>query len=383
MIFAAATVIALAACGDDTTQPGSESENEPNIGLELVVSGLDQPMFLTSHPDIPNVLYVLERPGRIRVIRDGVLETASYLDISARVSTNGEGGLLSMAMLADFVTNGVFYVFYTDLSGATVVSRFRGSAAGPANPASEEIIFRVAQPFDNHNGGQIAFGPDGMLYIGLGDGGSGGDPLGSGQNTGTLLGSILRVDVNNQTPTTGYSIPSDNPFLGDPGGRDEIWHYGVRNPWRFSFDRVSGDLYIADVGQNRFEEVNVHRNGEAGGLNYGWNTREGSECFGGGQCSADGFTDPDFEYDHAAGCSITGGYVYRGGRVESLVGTYVYSDFCAGWVRGFSTVNGEVANDMELLPPGTVDSPSSFGEGPDGELYVLSIAGTVHRLVTR
>jgi len=251
-----------------------------------------------------------------------------------------------------------------------------------ADPASAVIRLTVAQPFENHNGGHVAFGPDGFLYMGIGDGGSGGDPQGNGQDPSDLLGSTLRLDVS---AATGYTIPSSNPFVSVVGRRGELWDLGLRNPWRFSFDRQTGDLYIADVGQSDREEVNVARqvNGGGKGLNYGWAITEGTTCYGGGSCDRTGLTDPVLEYTHASGCSITGGYVYRGSAIPQLAGTYFYSDYCSGWVRSFRFVNGVATGQTSWSALDTGRSVVSFGEDAAGELYVLTSNGTVSRIVAR
>ena len=264
---------------------------------------------------------------------------------------------------------------FTDLAGNTRVERFAVSPdSSAADVSSAKLILGVGQPFSNHNGGLVAFGPDGMLYIGLGDGGSGGDPLAHGQNTGTLLGSLLRIDVDGGDP---YAVPVDNPFIGQ-AARDEIWGYGLRNPWRFSFDAVGGALYVADVGQNQWEEVNVVDRDQAG-LNYGWNTMEGAHCFGSSTCSEQGLVLPAIEYSHSDGCSVTGGFVYRGSALPQLTGHYFYSDYCDGWLRSFRFSNGSIQDETEW-DVGAVGQVLSFGQDRDGELYVLAAAGRVYRI---
>jgi glucose/arabinose dehydrogenase len=244
-----------------------------------------------------------------------------------------------------------------------------------ADPTSAKTVLSVEQPFSNHNGGLITFGPDGMLYVGLGDGGSGGDPLNSGQDVGTLLGSILRIDVNAGDP---YAIPADNPFVNDPAARDEIWAYGLRNPWRFAFDREADVLFVADVGQNSWEEVNAVP-ASAGALNFGWRLMEGNHCFNPPSCSPNGLVRPVVEYDHDDGCSITGGFVYRGAAIPSIRGHYFYSDFCSGWLRSFAIAGGQ-ATDHTDWDVGRVGNVVSFGEDATGELYVVVQDGRVLRL---
>jgi hypothetical protein len=317
---------------------------------------------------------VVEQPGRVRIIANGVLLTTPFLDITDRVLAGGERGLLSIAFHPNYATNGYLFVDYTDLSGDTRLDRFRVSAdPNLADKTSAKPILFVDQPYSNHNGGLVLFGPDGKLYVGLGDGGSGGDPQGNGQNRGVLLGKLLRLDVDGGDP---YAIPADNPFVGVSGVRGEIWAYGLRNPWRFALDREAGMLYIADVGQNRREEVNVAPAG-AGGLNYGWNVMEGDECYA-SACERSGLTLPVLAYGHADGCSITGGYVYRGQEIPALRGHYFYSDYCGGWVKSFRHEGGAAADQRDWGLH--LERVLSFGEDSAGELYVLSANGNVYRL---
>jgi glucose/arabinose dehydrogenase len=294
------------------------------------------------------------------------------------VASGGERGLLSVAFHPQYGTNGFFYVYYTGASGELRISRFTVSSnANIANAASEKILLTVPHPRPNHNGGLAVFGPDGYLYLGLGDGGGGGDPDLNGQNTNALLGKILRLDVNNGDP---YAIPSSNPFAGKTNVKQEIWAYGVRNPWRFSFDRATGLFYLADVGQDRIEEVNVVPASSAG-VNYGWNITEGSSCYATSTCNKTGIQLPVLEYSHSNGaCSITGGYVYRGTAIPELVGHYFYSDYCAGFLKSFSYSNGAVSNER-TWDVGSLGNVLSFGEDSSGELYVLTSAGRVLKLV--
>ena len=373
----AAVMLGAPACGDETPPT---PEPEGSVALQLVVAGLEFPLGLTAPAADPR-LFVVEKGGRIRIVRDGALLPQPFLDISARVSRGDEQGLLGLAFDPAFAGNGRFYVNYTDVDGRTRVAAFRVSSdADLADPASEEVLLTVEQPFSNHNGGGLAFGPDGFLYIGTGDGGSGGDPLGNGQDRSDLLGSLLRIDVSGPS---GFAIPPDNPFIGEAGARGELWDSGLRNPWRFSFDRATGDLYIADVGQGDREEIDVatRESGGGRGLNYGWNRMEGSICYGGGSCDRTGLTLPVTEYGHDQGCSVTGGYVYRGSAVPALAGLYFYADYCQGWVRSFRYQGGAAAEPAEwpsLAPGGPV---ASFGEDAAGELYVLDAAGSVYRVV--
>jgi glucose/arabinose dehydrogenase len=373
-------VILLAGCS-----PSESSHLTPppplsgTLSVEPVVSGLDLPLDLTV-PTGDQRLFIVEKTGRIRIVKDGALLSAPFLDLSDSVSNGSEQGLLSMAFHPRYAANGFFYVDYTDRSGNTRVVRYTVSASNPdvADPSSAHLILAVTQPFPNHNGGLLVFGLDHMLYIGLGDGGSAGDPQGNGQNLGTLLGKILRIDVDGGDP---YAIPSDNPFAGRAGARGEIWAYGLRNPWRFSIDSALGRLYIADVGQDMWEEVDV-ASATQGGQNYGWNIMEGMHCYNASSCTEQGLARPVLEYSHAEGCSITGGFVYRGARVPGVVGRYFYSDFCSGFLRSFmydgSTVSEETTWDV-----GDLGHVQSFGEDANGELYILSANGTVYRFAAQ
>ena len=334
---------------------------------------------MTYPPDGSDRLYVVLQPGRIVFFpNDREVDSAElFLDIRDRVNDRGEEeGLLGLAFDPQYADNGHLYVYYSASSPRrSVVSRFSASADGQADPGSERVLLEVAQPFSNHNGGQFAFGPDGYLYIALGDGGSRGDPQGNGQDLGTLLGSILRIDVSTVDSTGAYAVPADNPFVGHSGARPEIWAYGLRNPWRFSFDRATGDLWTADVGQNRFEEVDIIRPG----LNYGWNIMEGEECFARSDCDRTGLEIPVAEYGREDGCSVTGGYVYRGSSLPSLYGAYVYGDYCSGRIWALRHDGDEVTEHMQIVDSGL--RIPSFAEDAAGELYVLSFDGTIYRLV--
>ncbi len=347
--------------------------------LTLITDALSRPVFATAAPGDAARLFVVEQTGRIRIVEGDALLPDPFLDINARISCCGERGLLSLAFDPAYAQNGRFYVYYTDVAGDTRVSRFSvGGNPNTADPGSEALIIAVPQPYSNHNGGLIAFGPDGHLYVGLGDGGNANDPDGNGQDLGTLLGSILRIAVGG---SGGYTVPADNPFVGSPAARSEIWAYGLRNPWRFSFDRQTGDRYIGDVGQGRIEEIDVEPSTSAGGVNYGWNTMEGSECFGAPTCDRTGLTLPVFEYDHGSGCSVTGGYVYRGAALPALRGIYFYSDYCSGWIRSFRYQNGQATEPTDwtgVLNPGA--NVTSFGEDAAGELYVTTLGGRLYRL---
>lgn len=352
------------------------------IGMELLVDGLDQPVQLVDLDDGTGRMFVVQQDGLVRILRDGALDEAPFLDISGQISTAYEQGLLSIAPHPDFAGNGIFFVFYTDTDGNERVERWTVDAENPdrADPASAQPVLFVEDPYPNHNGGLLLFGPDdGYLYIGLGDGGSGGDPLGNGQNLETLLGSILRVDVDDPTGGQGYGIPDDNPFADQEGAAPEIWSYGLRNPWRFSFDRETGALFIGDVGQGEFEEADLQPAGE-GGLNFGWNIKEGPECFESDPCDDSELVDPFFSYTHdEGGCSITGGYVYRGEAIPELTGVYLTGDYCSGqlWGVGQDADGAWQASD----PIETGYQISSFAEDAAGELYVLDHAGAIYRIV--
>lgn len=358
-----------------TTVLGCAEAQLKGLRVETVASGLASPVYATSPKDDPR-LFIVEQRGTVRILRGGKLLPAPFLDISGRISSGGERGLLSIAFHPDYGANGHFYVDYTDPRGNTVISRFSVSAnPDVADPGSEKPILNITQPFANHNGGHILFGPDGMLYVGMGDGGSGGDPYGNGQDRGTLLGDLLRIDVDHGDP---YAIPPGNPFVGQPGMRGEIWAWGLRNPWRFAFDRETGLLYIADVGQNAWEEIDIVPSSSAG-LNFGWNIMEGNHCYPGGACSPAGLVTPALEYSHSEGCSVTGGFVYRGRRIPELAGHYFYADYCAGWIRSFRYSNGKVVESREW-DLGDVGRVLSFGEDSSRELYILSDSGKVFRL---
>lgn len=395
-----ALIAALAACRAPSEPvvvtpkpPTSEPTGTPGppvpleeLAIELVrvADGFDQPLFVTGAGDGSGRLFVVEKTGRVWVVRDGAKSASPFLDLSRAVSTRSEQGLLGLAFSPRFADDGTFYVDYTRTDGATVVSRFtaRGDAAVPA---SEQVVLTVAQPYANHNGGMIAFGPDGYLYVGLGDGGGAGDPEGNGQNLGTLLGALLRIDVTPKAADGGvveYRVPPDNPFVNRQGARPEIWAWGLRNPWRFSFDRATGDLWIGDVGQNAWEEIDFQPASSAGGENYGWNHYEGTHPYPPSSAPREGdYTMPLVEYDRAAGKSVTGGYVYRGTKQGPLVGTYFFADFVDGRIWGLARTAEGVRTRLLL---DTDYSIASFGEDDEGELYVVDFAGgAVYRLVAK
>lgn len=355
--------------------------------VQLVVSGLNLPLYVTQPPADPTRLFVVEQGGTIRVIRDGALLPTAFLDITSLVLFDGgERGLLSMAFHPNYANNGQFFVYYTDRpSGRIQVARYGVTSPDLADASSAQPILTIDHAgFANHYGGLLLFGPDGFLYIGTGDGGGTGDPSGNAQNTGSLLGKILRIDVNGTLP---YTVPATNPFVGLPPAREEIWAYGLRNAWRFSFDRLTGDLYIADVGQNAREEIDFQAATSVGGENYGWNRMEGSICYPTTitVCDQTGLVLPIFDYvTYSEGtCSITGGYVYRGTRLPLLRGHYFYGDYCSGYVRSFRYTNGAVTElhdytlEFGLTPPPLI---TSFGEDAAGELYIVARGGDVYRI---
>lgn len=348
------------------------------IAFQPFLSDFAQPLFLTHAGDESGRIFVVEKAGTIRIVRDGAVVETPFLDISDRVTTVGnEQGLLGLAFPPNFSESGYFFVNYSDLDGNTAISRFQVSPPNGdvADAASEFLVMGIEDPARNHNGGMLLFGPDGYLWIGMGDGGGGGDTFGNGQNPATLLGKMMRIDVTSD-PSVPYVIPPDNPWVNaDWNGadvRDEVWAVGLRNPWRYSFDRHTDDLWIADVGQNVWEEVHYTVMGSPGGLNYGWPIMEGNHCFGSNDCDQTGLQLPVFEYDHSKGCSITGGYVYRGNQYPVLQGVYIFGDFCTGIVWATIPNPDGSWNTTEVLQSGV--NISSFGEDENGELYVTDLS---------
>jgi glucose/arabinose dehydrogenase len=394
----AVCALLLASCSADEARPGEPRAavrrtdgsvggddrrglppEDLSIRLRRVATGLSSPLGVTGAGDGRRWLYVVEQDGRIRLLRDGELADRPFLDVSDRTEGGGEQGLLGLAFHPEYETNRRLFVNYTDLNGDTVIAEYRRSRRDPrrALRGSERVLLRQDQPFANHNGGALAFGPDGMLYIALGDGGSAGDPQNNGQRRDTLLGKILRIDVSSREAP--YEVPDDNPFTDDPTARAEIWDLGLRNPWRITFDRTTGALWIADVGQGEWEEVNREPAGSDGGLNYGWRVKEGRECYPAGQqCDVVGgaledMTDPLAVYSHDHGCSVTGGYVYRGRAFPQLAGNYFFGDYCSGLVWAVDADGRDRQEPVELLD--TDLSISSFGEDDRGEIYVTDLAG--------
>lgn len=356
-----------------------------HLGLTEIVSGLSAPVGVTNARDSSGRLFVVEKTGAIRIVKGGSLLPEPFIDLTRFVSDGGEQGLLGLAFHPSYRTNGKLYVSYADLNGTSVIREFRVSGADPdrVDTRTGRTLLRVKQPYANHNGGHIAFGPDGLLYIGFGDGGSGGDPGNRAQSRSTLLGKLLRIDVNRRTGSLAYGIPSTNPYVGR-SGLDQIWAYGLRNPWGFSFDRATGDLWIGDVGQGAWEEVDralAVRGRNAGrGLNFGWRVMEGAHCYRPASgCSRTGKTLPLTEYGHSAGrCSITGGQVYRGKAYPDLVGAYFFGDYCSGeiWYVDRGAARGVAAR--RALD--TNASVTGFGEDQAGELYLTDAAGTLYRI---
>ena len=346
-----------------------------DLAVEVVARGLTAPLHVTAAPGDAR-LFVVEQTGRVLIVEDGKLRERPFLDISARLRFGGERGLLSLAFHPNYAKNGYIFVNYSEkVNGATRVERYRVSEdANRADPASAQLILRVEQPYSNHNGGHILFGPDGMLYIAMGDGGSGGDPKDNGQNRATLLGALLRIDVNRGTP---YAIPPDNPFVGAAEARPEIWAWGLRNPWRVAFD--DDLLYVADVGQNEWEEVTIVP-ASAGGLNHGWNLMEGNHCFLEEDCDTAGLVAPVYEYDHDHGCSITGGLVYRGAAIPALAGHYIFSDYCSGFLRSLSRGEDDAVS-LHEWAAGDIGNVTSFGQDAAGEIYITNSGGEVLKLV--
>lgn len=368
-----------AACGGDSGGPGSTGPPADSVlALEPVLSGLNVPVYLTA-PAGDSRLFIVEKDGLIRIYQNGSLLPTPFLDLTGLTTKGGEQGLLGLAFDPNYAANGRFYVSYTTSGpspgGTSIIARYHVSSdPNVANPGSDTLILGLAQPEINHNGGGIGFGPDGMLYIGFGDGGGAGDPLGTGQDRTDLLGSMLRIDVSGAT----YTSPASNPFAGDPSFRHELWNYGLRNPWRWSFDRQTGDLYIADVGQNAYEEVNVQPAASSGGENYGWNIMEASHCYAADTCNRRGLVLPVITYGHGDGCAVTGGYVYRGSAVPAVQGQYFYSDACSGFIRSFRWSGGSVTAQKQWSSL-TISGVNSFGEDGQGELYVMTYDGALYR----
>lgn len=380
LLIASVVVVGGAAAQQD--MPSADA-----VRLERVAQGFTRPLLVTHAGDGSGRLFVLQQGGRVRIVTpDGAVLEPPFLDLTALVSPDAntflysERGLLGLAFAPDYANSGRLYASYTDTSGNSVVARYRvrQDDANQVDPASAEIILTQAQPFPNHNGGMLAFGPDGYLYVGFGDGGSQGDPYGNAQNLGTWLGKILRIDVSGEGP--GYAVPEDNPFVGQAGALPEIWAYGLRNPWRFSFDMATGDLWIADVGGSSYEEVNRQPAASPGGENYGWNTWEGMHETG-LKAPASNVTMPIAEYDHGQGVSVTGGYVYRGAALPALDGVYLYGDWGSGTIwSAWQGADGTWQSAPFMRSTG--HSISAFGQDEAGELYLVDYNGQLLRFAT-
>lgn len=378
-----ALVFPLTQAQDAESEIAISRDNAPDpatFKLTQVASGFTRPLYVTHAGDGSNRIFLVEQVGKIWILKNGLIQAQPFLDIEELISpgaiTNSfsEQGLLGLAFHPDYSDNGAFFIYYTDRRGSTVVARYRVDESNPdiADPDTGQILFQLSQPYANHNGGHIEFGPDGYLYIALGDGGAANDPLGAGQNRQLLLGSILRIDVDGAAP---YAIPPDNPFVDEVNARAEIWAYGLRNVWRFSFDRLTGDLYMADVGQNQWEEINFQPADSIGGENYGWNVWEGNHIFAGG--AAPNHVPPVFDYSHAFGCSVTGGVIYRGEAIPDLQAVYLFGDWCSGRVWGLWRDREFAWQTRELMK---TDLPiSSFGEDEAGEVYVIDYGGALYR----
>lgn len=376
-----------ARCAGVPTSPGTD------LDAVRIASGLSSPTYVTAPPLDPNRLFVVEKTGAVRIIKNGLLLATPFLNLASRVSTGAEQGLLSIAFHPNYKVNRRLFANFTDSRGNTIIARFTASATNPdvVDASSERLLLTITQPFPTHNGGQLAFGPEGYLYVGMGDGGGVADPFESAQSDTSLLGKMLRLDIDRETAPF-YTVPPSNPNPGAGPTRGLIWAKGMRNPWRFSFDRLSGDLYTADVGEAQREEINVTPVTSTGGENYGWDIFEGSQCFEPEplflSCpSLSSYVAPVHEYDHTQGCAVTGGFVYRGCALPDLHGSYFFADYCTAFVRTFEMVGGAVQNltdrTADVAPGGglSIDTITSFGEDARGELYVADQGGEIFKLI--
>ena len=382
---------------------------ERNLSSVLIADGYKKPVFITSYPNNAKLLYIVEQAGLIKIINDGKKLSRPFFDINKRVVNpnrpGDERGLLGFAFHPNHTNNGKFYINYMDNDGNTIISEFSTNSELRADHKSERIILKLKQPYGNHNGGDIQFGPDGYLYISIGDGGKAGDPLNAGQDLSSLFGKIIRIDIE-QKP---YGIPKSNPFFGQKGKREEIWAWGLRNVWRFSFDKQTGDKYLADVGQNKWEEVNFEPASSKGGLNYGWRIMEANHCYDPKEnCPTEGLIKPIIEYPNDAnhpafafriieelsfsetdveGCSVTGGYVYRGQKIKSMQGQYIFGDYCSGNIWTLKVVNGKAINFKNRTEEINIGGGefttyiSSFGQDSDGEIYIIDYNGGIYKLI--
>ena len=376
-------VCLLLSCDKKSTNNPAGPGTPSALGLQPVASGLNFPLFLTAPPNDVTRLFVVEKGGTIRIVSNGAVLPTPFLDVSALVSGGPEQGLLGLAFDPAYINNKRFFITYTDHGDSVKLAQYHVSNdPNVAVSTADRVLLSVFKPETNHNGGMLDFGPDGMLYSGFGDGGGAGDPYSKGQDRSDLLGSMIRIDVRSGN---GYAVPPNNPWAGSAA--PELWNYGLRNPWRWSFDHLTGDLYIGDVGQDSREEVDVSTAASGGGrgVNYGWSITEGIGCYPPGlnTCNRSGLTDPVVDYDHGVGCSVIGGYVYRGSAISGLRGTYFYGDFCNGWVKSFRYLAGNATEQTDwpdLAPGGNI---TSFGEDARGELYVMTQQGAVNRIVAR
>ena len=382
---------------------------EKNLSSVLIADGYKKPVFITSSPNNAKLLYIVEQAGLIKIINDGKKLSRPFFDINKRVVNpnrpGDERGLLGFAFHPNHTNNGKFYINYMDNDGNTIISEFSTNSELRADHKSERIILKLKQPYGNHNGGDIQFGPDGYLYISIGDGGKAGDPLNAGQDLSSLFGKIIRIDIE-QKP---YGIPKSNPFFGQKDKREEIWAWGLRNVWRFSFDKQTGDKYLADVGQNKWEEVNFEPASSKGGLNYGWRIMEANHCYDPKEnCPTEGLIKPIIEYPNDAnhpafafriieelsfsetdveGCSVTGGYVYRGQKIKSMQGQYIFGDYCSGNIWTLKVVNGKAINFKNRTEEINIGGGefttyiSSFGQDSDGEIYIIDYNGGIYKLI--
>ena len=382
---------------------------ERNLSSVLIADGYKKPVFITSYPNNAKLLYIVEQAGLIKIINDGKKLSRPFFDINKRVVNpnrpGDERGLLGFAFHPNHTNNGKFYINYMDNDGNTIISEFSTNSKLRADHKSERIILKLKQPYGNHNGGDIQFGPDGYLYISIGDGGKAGDPLNAGQDLSSLFGKIIRIDIE-QKP---YGIPKSNPFFGQKDKREEIWAWGLRNVWRFSFDKQTGDKYLADVGQNKWEEVNFELASSKGGLNYGWRIMEANHCYDPKEnCPTEGLIKPIIEYPNDAnhpafafriieelsfsetdveGCSVTGGYVYRGQKIKSMQGQYIFGDYCSGNIWTLKVVNGKAINFKNRTEEINIGGGefttyiSSFGQDSDGEIYIIDYNGGIYKLI--
>ncbi|MBZ5571494.1 MAG: PQQ-dependent sugar dehydrogenase [Acidobacteriia bacterium] len=379
-LWVALFALATSGCGGGfSSQSAPPPGTPPAVALTTIATGLNSPVDLQTPDDNSGRMFVVEQSGTIRIIANNALLPTPFLNIATKVTFSGEMGLLGAAFHPAFSQNQKFYLNYVHSSGGVIqsfIAEYQVSAADPnqADPASERILLTVDQPYDNHKGGQLAFGPDGFLYIGLGDGGSGGDPLGNGQSLDTLLGKMLRIDIDHASGGKNYAIPPDNPFVGT-SHMPEIWAYGLRNPWRFSFERSTGRLFCADVGQDNYEEIDLLQKGG----NFGWNVMEGMHCYNASNCDMNGLLLPIAEYSHSEGVAVIGGYVYTGKAISGLAGMYVLGDYGSGTIWTLQENPPGTWTRAELLSTGR--NLSSFGQDAAGEIYVLDLAGNVLKLV--